>query len=120
MTKNLMAQGDIAGVRRERVALVKKIFLFVKIFFMAALSAVGSMYFIWSTYIGQLNSKYLDQAHLWEGNRSCLKYIQDKPIFAVSCFIISIIACSFVAFLILHGIQTLVVKIMMRKANTGK
>lgn len=119
MTKNLMAQGDIAGVRRERVALVKKIFLFVKIFFMAALSAVGSMYFIWSTYVSQLNTtKY--KPYFGPGNRSCLQYIQDKPIFAVSCFIISIIACSFVAFLILHGIQTLVVKIMMRKANTGK
>lgn len=117
MTKNLMAQGDIAGRRREKVALVKKIFLFVKIFFMAALSAAGSTYFIWSTYVSQLNTKYTP---CWTGSRSCLQYIQDKPIFAVSCFIISIIACSFVAFLIVHGIQTLVVKIMMRKANTGK
>lgn len=118
MTKNLMAQGDIAGARRERVALVKKIFLFVKIFFMTALSAVGSIYFIWSTYVSQLNTKY--EPYFGPGNRSCLQYIQDKPIFAVSCFIISIIACSFVAFLVIHGIQMLVVRFMMRKANTGK
>ena len=120
MTKNLMAQGDIAGRRREKVALFKKIFTFVKIFGMAALSIVGSMYFIWNTYLVELGTKYLELASFNGPRKSLMSYIEAKPFLYISCFLISVIACSFVAFLVLHGIQNLVVKIMMRKANTGK
>ena len=105
---------DIASKRRDRVALFKKIFLFVKIVFMAAAAAALSAWFVWSQYVNQLNLDKVTPS--MEG----LKMYCDKNQFLVASSVICcVIAGAFITFLALHGIQYLVVKFMMRKANTG-
>ena len=105
---------DIASRRRDNVALFKKIFLYVKLFFMFVLSVLGSIFFVWSMYYNQLNlNRYQPSI---EG---CIKYCNENLMLVISSVVCCIVACAFVAFLALHGIQTLVVKFMMRKANTG-
>ena len=105
---------DIASKRRDRVALFKKIFLFVKIGFMA-IAAVGiSLWFVWSQYVGSLNLNKV--APTVEG---FMKYCEKNQFLVASSVLCCFIAGAFIAFLALHGIQYLIVKFMMRKANTG-
>lgn len=106
---------NIASVRRDRVTAFKKVFFFVKLAVMAILSVVGSIYFIWRQFYNQVNLKR-NPNPTWD---DCLKYCDQNKVLVVSAVICCFIACCFVAFLALHGIQTLVVKFMMRKANTG-
>lgn len=120
MAKTIAAAGDIAAIRRDRVSLCKKIFLFVKLGCMFLLSIVGSLYFVWSQYVAQHNvTKYGDP--VWSAAKnSCVQFIEENPMLTISCVVLGFVACSFVAFLVLHGIETLVIKFMMRKANTGR
>ena len=105
---------DIASKRRDRVALFKKIFLFVKLFFMAVVAFAISAWFTWSQYVNQLNLDKVTPS--FEG----FKMYCDKNQFLVASSVICcVLAGAFVTFLALHGIQYLVVKFMMRKANTG-
>jgi len=106
---------NIAAARRDRVDAFKKVFLFVKIGFMAVLSVLGSIYFVWTMFYNQLNLRRVPNPTAAD----CLKYCGDNKVLVISAVICCIIACSFVGFLIMHGIQTLVVRFMMRNANTG-
>ena len=106
---------NIAAARRDRVDLVKKIFLIVKLSFMLILSALGSMYFVWTMFYNQLNLRRVPNPTVAD----CLKYCGENKFLVISSVVCCFIACSFLAFLIIHGIQTLVVKFMMRNANTG-
>ena len=106
---------NIAAARRDRVALFKKIFLFVKIGCMAILSVLGSAYFVWRQFYNQVNLKRNPNPTIAD----CLQYCDQNKFLVLSSVICCIIACSFIAFLIMHAIQSIVVKIMMRNANTG-
>ena len=106
---------NIAAARRDRVALFKKIFLFVKIGCMAILSVLGSIYFIWRQFYNQVNLKRNPNPTVAD----CLKYCDQNKFLVISSVICCVIACSFVAFLVMHAVQTIVVKIMMRNTNTG-
>jgi hypothetical protein len=103
---------DIASKRRDNVALFKKIFLFVKMFFMLVAAVLLSVSFVWSQYAAQLNRG----VPTMEG---FTKYYETHKFLVVSQVVCSFVAGAFIAFLVLHGIQYLVVKFMMRKANTG-
>ncbi len=106
---------DIASKRRDNVALFKKIFLFVKLGVMLILSIAGSAYFVWGQFYSQVNLNRNPNPTI----EQCLKYCEENPILVTSSVLCCFIACCFLAFLALHGVQTLVVKFMMRKANTG-
>ncbi len=108
---------DIASKRRDNVSLFKKVFLYVKLAMMAVLSVFGSLYFMWSQFYSQVNLDKLPNPT----TDDCIKFwMEDKNLFlAISSIVCSLIACCFIAFLIFHGIEKLVVKIMMRNANTG-
>lgn len=108
---------DIASKRRDNVALFKKIFLYVKIFFMAVLSVLGSIFFVWSTYCNQLSERQIRNGE--PSMEGFAQYFDGNVLGVISSVICCLIACSIVAFLVFHGIQTLVVRFMMRKANTG-
>ena len=105
---------DIASKRRDNGALFKKIFLFVKMFFMLATSFVITGWFVWKQYENQLNLNKVQPTPegFW-------KYADKNQFLVASSVICCVIAGAFIAFLALHGIQFLVVKFMMRKANTG-
>ena len=49
----------------------------------------------------------------------CLKYCKENDVLVISSVVCCVIACSFVAFLIMRGVEALVVRFMMRHANTG-
>ncbi|MBQ4135979.1 MAG: hypothetical protein IJD73_02825 [Clostridia bacterium] len=106
---------NIAGVRRDRVAAFKKVFLFVKLGFSLVLSVLGSIYFVWTMFYNQLNLRRVPNPTVAD----CLKYCENNKFLVISAVICCFIACSFIGFLIMHAIQTLVVKFMMRNANTG-
>ncbi len=106
---------DIASKRRDNVALFKKIFLFVKLGVMFVLSIVGSAYFVWGQFYAQLNHNRNPNPTI----EQCLQWCGENKISVASSVICCFVACCFLAFLALHGVQTLVVKFMMRKANTG-
>ena len=115
---------NIASERRDKVDLFKKIFLYIKLAFMGIFSVIGSVYFVWHYYVNNLNVKYtpivsdgIDDA---EAAITMLGYMKHNVPLTISVIICSFIAISFVTFLVLHGIQTLGVRFMMRKANTGK
>jgi len=105
---------DIASKRRDRVALFKKIFLFVKIGFMAVVAVLLSIWFVWSQYVNQLNLNKVQPTI--EGLKL---YCEKNQFLVASSVVCCVLAGAFVTFLALHGIQFLVVKFMMRKANTG-
>ena len=109
---------DIASKRRDKVALFKKVFLFVKLGFMAVLSVAGSLYFVWTQFYNSEAERLIKRGYTpnWE---KCMEYCKDNKILIISSVVCCAIACAFIAFLALHGIQTLVVRFMMRKANTG-
>lgn len=109
---------DIASKRRDNVALFKKIFLFVKLAFMTVLSVIGSLYFVWTQYYNSEAERQIKRGLTpnWE---LCMKYCEENKILIISSVVCCAIACAFIAFLALHGVQTLVVRFMMRKANTG-
>lgn len=106
---------DIASKRRDRVKLFKKIFLFVKIAAMAVASGFGSVNFVWSLYYNQERlNRYVPSVE------RCLAFCDEKKTLVISSVLCCIVACCFIAFLIFHGIEKIVVAIMMRKANTGR
>ena len=106
---------NIAAVRRDKVAAFKKVFLFVKLGVMLLFSVFGSMYFVWSMFYNQVNLKRNPNPTIAD----CMKYIDGNKFLVVSAVICCVVACCFIGFLIMQGIQTLVVKFMMRNANTG-
>lgn len=113
---------NIASERRDKVDAFKKVFLYVKLAFMGVLSILGSMYFVWHYYVTNLNVKYVPKFS--DGVNSSaitlLGYIKQNVPLTISVIICSFVAIGFVTFLVLHGIQTICVNFMMRKANTGK
>lgn len=109
---------DIASKRRDNVAKVKKIFGFVTIGIMVILSALGSSFFVWNQYYNAEAVRQIKRG-IEPSLKLCLEYCKENDVLVVSSVICCVIACSFLAFLIMYGIQTLVVRFMMRKANTG-
>ena len=113
---------NIASERRDKVDFFKKIFLYVKLGCMGLFSIIGSIYFVWHYYVTNLNVKYTPTFS--DGVNSSaitlLGYIKLNVPLTISVIICSFIAVGFVTFLVLHGIQTICVNFMMRKANTGK
>ena len=109
---------DIASARRDKVAKVKKIFLFVTFGLMFVLSVIGSAAFVWNQYY---NAEALRQIKrgIEPSIELCLKYCKENDVLVISSVVCCVIACSFVAFLIMRGIEALVVRFMMRHANTG-
>ena len=105
---------DIASKRRDNVALFKKIFLFVKLGFMLITSVLISVWFVWRQYVGSLN---LDK--VTPSMEGFMQYWDKNQFLVASSVVCCFVAGAFIAFLALHGIQYLVVKFMMRKANTG-
>jgi len=106
---------NIAAVRRDKVDAFKKVFLFVKLGFMLVLSVLGSIYFVWNMFYNQVNLKRNPNPTVAD----CMKYCDENIFLVISAVICCVIACGFVGYLIMHGIQTLIVKYMMRNANTG-
>ena len=106
---------NIAAVRRDKVAAFKKVFLFVKLGVMLLFSVFGSMYFVWSMFYNQVNLKRTPNPTVADR----LAYCEKNEFLVISAIICCVVACCFIAFLVMHGIQTLVVKFMMRNANTG-
>ena len=109
---------DIAAQRRDRVAKFKKIFTFIKIGAMTVLSVIGSMYFVWNQYMVSEGARQLKR-NITPTVKLCLEYCGENKTLVISSVICCVIACAFVAFLVMHGIQTLGERWMMRKANTG-
>ena len=103
---------DIASKRRDNVALFKKIFLFVKLGFMVITAVLISGWFVWKQYEGRLTRG----EPTLEGFK---QYCESNQFLVASSVVCCVLAGAFLAFLVLHGIQYLVVKFMMRNANTG-
>ena len=106
---------DIASQRRDNVSLFKKISFYVKLGCMFVLSVLGSLYFVWTQFYSQVNLIRNPNPTI----EQCLKYCNDNLILTISSVICSFVACGFIVFLALTGIEKLVVKYMMRNANTG-
>ena len=112
---------DIASSRRDKVALTKKIFLIVKIVLMVVLALLATIYLVYAAYAAKVIEKDKEAIPTWEG---FMKYLQqEKPVnnmvISVSYGICSFLASAFLVFLILHGIENLVIKFMMRNADHG-
>ena len=112
---------DIAGARRDRVALVKKIFLIVKIVLMVVLACIATIYLVYASYAAKTLEKNKEAVPTWEG---FLEYLElEEPVnnmmIAVSYGICSFLSSAFLVFLVIHGIQTLVIKFIMRNADHG-
>ena len=112
---------DIAGARRDRVALTKKIFLIVKIVLMIVLATIATIYLVYASYAAKILEKNKEAVPTWEGFQEYLA--QEEPVnnmmIAVSYGICSFLASAFIVFLVVHGIQILVVKFLMRNADHG-
>ncbi len=106
---------DIASQRRDNVSLFQKIFLYVKLGAMLVFSVLGSIYFVWNQFYSQVNLVRNPNPTV----EQCIKYCNDNLILTISSVICSFVACGFIVFLALTGIEKLVVKYMMRNANTG-
>lgn len=109
---------DIASKRRDNVAKFKKVFLFIKLGFMAVLSVLGSMFFVWKQYYNAEAARQIKRG-IEPSVKLCLEYCKENDTLVVSSVVCCVIACAFVGFLIMHGIQTLGERWMMRHANTG-
>lgn len=109
---------DIAAKRREKVSKLKKIFLFVKLGFMFALSCVGSAFFVWNQYYNAEAVRQIKRG-IEPSIKLCLAYCKDNKTLVISSVVCCVIACAFIAFLIMHGIQILIERWIMRHANTG-
>jgi hypothetical protein len=115
---------DIAGARRDRVALVKKIFLVVKIVLMIVLATVATIYLVYASYAAKMLEKDKEAEPTWEG---FMEYLQDtdnsdpvdRMMISISYGICSFLSSAFVVFLVIHGIQVLVIKFIMRNADHG-
>ena len=117
---------NIASERRDKVDRFKKIFLYIKLALMGVFSLAGSALFVWYAYIENF-SKYAARGFTPSfsdgANTSAvtlLGYVNQNILLTISMFICGFIAVGFLTFLVLHGIQTICVNFMMRKANTGK
>ena len=100
--------------RRDQVAAFKRVFLIVKIALMAVASIAMTCLMTYTQYAAPLIEK--NKVATIEG---FLKYLEntENMLLSVSYGICCLVATCFVVFLIMHGIQTLVVKFMMR--NSG-
>ncbi len=115
---------DIAGARRDRVAIVKKIFLIVKIVLMIVLATVATIYLVYASYAAKMLEKDKEAEPTWEG---FIEYLEDpndtdpidRMMISVSYGICSFLSSAFVVFLVIHGIQLLVIKFIMRNADHG-
>lgn len=99
--------------RRDQVAAFKKVFSIVKYALMGVVSIAMTIFMIYTQYTATLAKNRVPTI---EG---FFKWFEKtgNVLLAVSYGICCLIATCFVVFLIMHGIQTLVVKFMMR--NSG-
>ena len=109
---------DIAAKRREKVAKLKKIFIFVKLGFMFLLSCAGSAFFVWTQYYNAEAARQIKRG-IEPSIELCLKYCKENDTLVTSSVVCCVIAGAFVAFLIAYGVQTLIERWIMRHANTG-
>lgn len=100
--------------RRDQVAAFKKVFLIVKIALMGIVSIAMTCLMTYTQYAAPLLEK--NKAATIEGFFTYLGKTENL-LLSVSYGICCLIATCFIVFLIMHGIQTLVVKFMMR--NSG-
>ena len=100
--------------RRDQVAAFKKVFLIVKIALMGIVSIAMTCLMTYTQYAAPLLEK--NKAATLEGFFTYLGKTENL-LLSVSYGICCLIATCFIVFLIMHGIQTLVVKFMMR--NSG-
>lgn len=117
---------DIAVQRRERVDLFKKIFFYVKIGLISLTSILSGVILTVTTYIDIIGLKehlgfgnffrIAGEMFQWFVTADAAKYTMQF----VAMGICSVIAGGFLAYIILMGIEKIVVSIMMRNANTGK
>ncbi len=100
--------------RRDQVNKFKSIFAIFKFSLMGICSILATLYLVYIQYANPLIEK--GRPHSIEG---FMVYLENPAnvLLTVSYGLCSIIAVCFVVFLIMHGIQTLVVKFMMR--NSG-
>ncbi|MBE6599604.1 MAG: hypothetical protein E7640_00115 [Ruminococcaceae bacterium] len=99
--------------RRDQVNTLKKVFLAIKLFFMAVCSALTTFYLLYVQY----SIPYIEKGRPHTMEQFLNTYIPDNILLVVSYSLCSVIAVSFTVFLALHGIQTLIVRFMMR--NSG-
>ncbi len=117
--QNYLFGGNImnnAVSRRDQVDSFKKIFLIIKIVLMVIVSIVATVYLLYLQY----SAPYIKNDRMSEiSMEGFMKYFENPEIMlqSVSYGICSVIASCFIVFLIMHGIQTLVVRFMMR--NSG-
>ena len=99
--------------RRDQIDRVKTAFLIIKIVCMVLVAVIATVYLLFLQYSAPLMEKELYSEITVEG---FLKYFE-KPanmLLSVSYGICSLITFAFITFLILHGIQTLVVRFMSK------
>ena len=99
--------------RRDQVAAFKKVFLIVKIALMGIVSIAMTCLMTYTQYATTLAKNRVPTI---EGFFTYLGKTENL-LLSVSYGICCLIATCFIVFLIMHGIQTLVVKFMMR--NSG-
>ena len=99
--------------RRDQVAAFKKVFFIIKIALMGIVSIAMTCLMTYTQYASSLAKN--KQATI----AGFFTYLEktENMLLAVSYGICCLVATCFIVFLILHGIQTLVVKFMMR--NSG-
>ena len=100
--------------RRDKVESFKKIFNIIKYILMGIVSIIDTAYLTYIQYANPLIEK--GRPVSMDGFFAYLEK-PENMLLAISYGIFSLIASCFVVFLIMHGIQTLVVRFMMR--NSG-
>ena len=100
--------------RRDQVDKFKSIFLIVKLAVMGVASICATIYLVYLQYAAPLIEKEREVSI-----DGFLTYLgkTENLLLSISYGICSLLATCFIVFLIMHGIQTLVVKFMMR--NSG-
>ena len=116
MSKNVFWRITVNNTvsRRDQVAAFKKVFSIIKFSLMGIVSIAMTCLLTYIQYAAPLLEK--NKAATIEG---FFKYLEktENLLLSVSYGICALVATCFVVFLIMHGIQTLVVKFMMR--NSG-
>ena len=101
---------DLA-TRRDQIDIVKTVFLILKLVMMAVVATLSTLQLLYIQYAAPYIEKGRESELSTEG---FLKYFEEPAnmLLSVSYGICSFLAIAFVVFLILHGIQTLVVRSM--------
>ena len=101
--------------RRDQVDKFKSIFLIVKLALMGVVSVLSTGYLVYMLYAAEVlkKNKIPDVTYFLE---TWLPKTENL-LLSISYGICALLATCFITFLILHGIQTLVVRFMMR--NSG-